>query len=99
MDVRDAPGRWEALASRDSSSRHAAMELVHQEVMKRIETIGPIPDPCSSSPPAVDDALSSDLNALLAHVLMLSKRCPYEDVRKKCMCLLQTVQDVMCATA
>ncbi|XP_016148773.1 sestrin-1 isoform X1 [Sinocyclocheilus grahami] len=94
MDVRDAAGRWDALGSRDSSSRHAAMELIHQEVMKRIETMGPIPDPQSSSPPAMDDSLSSDLNALLTHVLMLSKRCPYEDIRKKCMCLLQKVQDV-----
>lgn len=88
MDVRDSAGRWDALGSRDSSFRHAAMELIHQEVMRRIENIGPIQ---SSSPPALD-ALSSDLNSLLAHVLMLSKRCPYEDVRKKCICLLQMVQ-------
>ncbi|XP_067273750.1 sestrin-1 isoform X1 [Pseudorasbora parva] len=93
MDVRDSAGRWDALASRDSSSRHAAMELIHQEVMKRIENIEPILDPQSSSP-AMDDSLSSDLNSLLAHVLMLSKRCPYEDVREKCICLLQRVQDV-----
>lgn len=92
MDMRDAAGRWDALGSRDSSSRQAAMELIHQEVMKRIETMGPIPDPQSSSPPAMDDSLSSDLNALLAHVLMLSKQCPYEDVREKCICLLQKVQ-------
>ncbi|XDV42325.1 hypothetical protein PO909_011005 [Leuciscus waleckii] len=91
MDVRDSAGRWDALGSRDSSFRHAAMELIHQEVMRRIENIGPIPGPQSSSPPAMD-ALSSDLNSLLAHVLMLSKRCPYEDVRKKCICLLQMVQ-------
>lgn len=93
MDVRDAAGRWDALSSRDSSSRNAAMELIHQEVLKKIESIGPMPDPqCSSPPPAIDDSLSSDLNALLAHVLMLSKRCPYEDVREKCICLLQRVQ-------
>ncbi len=92
MDVRDAAGRWDALGSRDSNSRHAAMELIHQEVMKRIEAMWPIPDLQSSSPPATDESLSSDINALLAHVLMLSKRCPYEDIRKKCMCLLQKVQ-------
>lgn len=91
MDVRDSAGRWDALGSRDSSFRHAAMELIHQEVMRRIENIGPIPGPQSSSPPATD-APSSDLNSLLAHVLMLSKRCPYEDVREKCICLLQMVQ-------
>ncbi|KAG1963978.1 sestrin-1 [Pimephales promelas] len=93
MDVRDSAGRWDALASRDSSFRQSAMELIHQEVMRKIENIGPIPDPQSSSPPAMD-APSSDLNSLLAHVLMFSKRCPYEDVRKKCICLLQKVQDV-----
>lgn len=92
MDVRDSAGRWDALGSRDSSSRQAAMELIHQEVMKRIENIGSILDPQSSSPSAMDDSLSSDLNSLLAHVLMLSKRCPYEDVREKCICLLQRVQ-------
>jgi len=91
MDVRDSAGRWDALASRDSSFRQSAMELIHQEVMRKIENIGPIPDPQSSSPPAMD-APSSDLNSLLAHVLMFSKRCPYEDVRKKCICLLQKVQ-------
>ncbi|XP_026089047.1 sestrin-1-like isoform X2 [Carassius auratus] len=93
MDVRDAAGSWDALGSRDSNSRQAAMDLIHQKVMKRIETMGPIPDPQSSSPPAMDDSLCSDLNALLAHVLILSKHCPYEDVREKCICLLQKVQD------
>ncbi|XP_051954711.1 sestrin-1-like isoform X1 [Xyrauchen texanus] len=94
MDMRDAAGRWDALGSRDASSRHAAMEIIHQEVIKNIESIGPIPDTHSSSPLATDDSLTSDINALLAHVLMLSKRCPYEDVRKKCIGLLQRVQDV-----
>lgn len=90
MDVRAV--RWDALGSRDASSRHATMEIIHQEVMKRIENIGPIPDTHSSGLSGVNVCPASDLNPLMAHVLMLSKRCPYEDVREKCLCLLQRVQ-------
>lgn len=92
MDVSDAAGRWDALGSRDASSRHATMEIIHQEVMRRIENIGPIPETHSSAYSGLNDGPASDLNALLAHVLMLSTRCPYEDVREECLCLLQRVQ-------
>ncbi|KAM4632964.1 sestrin-1 isoform 1-T1 [Polymixia lowei] len=94
MDVQDqeSMGRWDGLGSRDASSRDAAMEHIRQEVMRRVEDIGPISalaplPPASASP-------SSDLNAILARLLMLSKRCPFEDVRERCIWILQTVQDL-----
>ncbi|KAL7888756.1 hypothetical protein AOLI_G00037300 [Acnodon oligacanthus] len=85
MDGRDVVAMWEGLASRDAASRDAAMESLQQEMMRRVESIGPVPEtPCSSS--------ASDLNHVLARILMLSKRCPYGDVREKCIWLLQSVQ-------
>ncbi|KAK2846037.1 hypothetical protein Q7C36_010891 [Tachysurus vachellii] len=96
MDVRDGAAAWEALASRDSCSRDAAMEHIEQEVKKKVESIGPIPKTSSSS--LSSSLLSScpgkaqDLNCALARVLMLSKRCPYEDVRERCIWLLRGVQ-------
>ncbi|GAA6089083.1 sestrin-1 isoform X1 [Tachysurus ichikawai] len=96
MDVRDGAAAWEALASRDSCSRDAAMEHIEQEVKRKVESIGPIPKTSSSSLSSL--LLSScpgnaqDLNCALARVLMLSKRCPYEDVRERCIWLLRGVQ-------
>ncbi|KAJ3607032.1 hypothetical protein NHX12_026547 [Muraenolepis orangiensis] len=93
MDVQDqeATGRWDGLSSRDPSSRDAAMEHIQQELMRRVEDIGPIPasappSPASPAPPA------SDLNAILARLLMLSKRCPFQDIRERCAWLLRTAQ-------
>lgn len=93
MDVQDQESlrRWDGLGSRDASSRNAAMENIRQEVIRRVEDIGPIP---ASSPraPALGSPPSSDLNDILAHLLMLSKQCPFEDVRERCVRLLQAVQ-------
>ncbi|XP_026871337.2 sestrin-1 isoform X1 [Electrophorus electricus] len=93
MDVRGA-ATWEALASRDASSRDAAMASLHQEVMRRVESVGPMPEtpsgPSATSAPGVAD----DLSDILARVLMLSKRCPYDDVREKCVWLLRSIQDI-----
>ncbi|XP_017568473.1 sestrin-1 isoform X1 [Pygocentrus nattereri] len=87
MDGRDVVAMWEGLASRDAASRDAAMESLQQEMMRRVESIGPLPEtPCSSS--------ASHLNRVLARILMLSKRCPYGDVREKCIWLLRSIQDI-----
>ncbi|KAK5852893.1 hypothetical protein PBY51_006728 [Eleginops maclovinus] len=93
MEVQDREslGRWEGLGSRDASSRTEAMENIRQDVMRRVETIRPISTmapscPASKSPP------KSDLNDILAHVLMLTKRCPFDDVKEQCVRLLQGVQ-------
>uniref|UniRef100_A0A3P9J0Z2 Sestrin 1 n=1 Tax=Oryzias latipes TaxID=8090 RepID=A0A3P9J0Z2_ORYLA len=92
MEVQDQEslGRWDSLGSRDLSTRLEAMEIISQEVTRKVEAIGPL----TSSPPATGTVLSSDLNDILAHLLMLSKRCPFEDVRERCIQLLQEVQDL-----
>lgn len=93
MEVQDQDslGRWDGLSSRDASSRDAAMEHIQQEVLSKVEGIVPIPSPAPSSP-ASGSPQRSDLNDILAHLLMLSKRCPFEDVRVRSLHLLQTVQ-------
>ncbi|KAF6737571.1 hypothetical protein FQA47_011755 [Oryzias melastigma] len=90
MEVQESLGRWDRLGSRDLGSRLEAMEIISQEVARKVEAIGPL----TSSPPAT--SLGSDLNDILAHLLMLSKRCPFEDVRERCIQLLQEVQGGGC---
>jgi len=83
-------GRWNGLGSRDANSRAEAMENICQEVMRKVEAIGPItsfsPSPPSGSP------TESDLNDTLAHLLMLSRRCPFADIRGRCIQLLHDIQ-------
>ncbi|XP_051265765.1 sestrin-1 isoform X1 [Dicentrarchus labrax] len=95
MDVQDQESleRWDGLGSRDAISRSEAMENIRQMVMRKVEAIRPIPTP-ALSPPASGSLPNSDLNDILAHLLMLSKRCPFEDVRERCIRLLQAVQDL-----
>ncbi|CAL8392095.1 unnamed protein product [Arctogadus glacialis] len=95
MDVvdQDALGRWDGLSSRDAGSRDSAMETIQQELMRIVEAIGRAPasqprSPASPGPPC------RVLNGILAHLLMLSKRCPFQDIRERCGWLLQTVQHV-----
>ena len=90
MEVQDQEslGRWDGLGSRDATSRTEAMENICQVVMRKVEAIGPI----LSQAPASGSPHNSDLNDILAHLLMLSKRCPFEDVRVRCARLLQAIQ-------
>lgn len=87
----ESVGRWDGLSSRDTTSRIETMENIQQVVMKKIEAIKPMPSG-ALSPSAVGSPPNSDLNAILAHLLMLSKRCPFEDVRALSGQLLQAVQ-------
>ncbi|KAF1376676.1 hypothetical protein PFLUV_G00213950 [Perca fluviatilis] len=93
MEVQDQEslGRWDRLGSRDAISRAKAMENICQDVMRQVEAIRPIPS-LALSPPASGSPPKSDLNDILAHLLMLSKRCPYDDVKERCVRLLQGVQ-------
>lgn len=93
MDVQDQEtlGRWDGLGSRDAISRTEAMDNICQNVMRKVEVIRPIPS-LAPSPPASGSPPNSDLNNTLAHLLMLSKRCPFDDVRERCVRLLQGVQ-------
>lgn len=91
VQEQESLGRWDELGSRDAVSRTEAMENIHQVVIRKVEAIKPIPSPVPSSP-ASGSPPNSDLNDSLAHILMLSKRCPFEDVRERCVRLLQAVQ-------
>ncbi|XP_039603835.1 sestrin-1 isoform X3 [Polypterus senegalus] len=88
MDVRDGAGRWVGIGSRDAGTREEAMEIIRQDVMSRAEGIGPIRETMGQFPGGVD------LNDTLARLLMLSKRCPFQDVREKCLQVLQGVQEI-----
>ncbi|XP_067097409.1 sestrin-1 isoform X1 [Osmerus mordax] len=93
QEDQEAAGRWDALGSRDASSRDAAMEHIRQEVMRKVESIGPMPVSEPSTPSGTGQT-TSDLNDVLARLLMLSKRCPFVDVKERCLWLLQSVQDL-----
>ncbi|XP_068199170.1 sestrin-1 isoform X1 [Antennarius striatus] len=95
MDEREqeSMGRWVGLGSQDAVSRAEAMENIQQLVMKKVEAIKPLPSG-AASPCAAVAPPNRDLNGVLAHLLMLSKRCPFEDVRERSGHLLQAVQDL-----
>ncbi|XP_029705208.1 sestrin-1 isoform X1 [Takifugu rubripes] len=93
VQEQESVGRWDGLSSRDATSRIETMENIQQVVMKKIEAIKPMP-PGAFSPSAVGSPPNSDLNAILAHLLMLSKRCPFEDVRALSGQLLRAAQDL-----
>ena len=86
QEDQEAAGRWDALGSRDASSREAAMEHIRQEVMRKVQSIAPMPVSAGTG------QVTSDLNDVLARLLMLSKRCPFVDVKERCLWLLQSVQ-------
>uniref|UniRef100_A0A3B5KZU9 Sestrin 1 n=1 Tax=Xiphophorus couchianus TaxID=32473 RepID=A0A3B5KZU9_9TELE len=90
MQHQESLGRWDGLGSRDASSRAEAMEFICQEVMRKVEAIEPI----KAATPAPGSSSNSDLNDILVHLLMLSRRCPFEDVRGRCTQLLRDIQDL-----
>ncbi|XP_061563405.1 sestrin-1 isoform X1 [Cololabis saira] len=93
MQDQESLGRWDRLGSRDASSRAEAMEIICLEVTRKVEAIGPITS-LPHSPPASGSPPKNDLNDTLAHILMLAKRCPFEDVRERFVQLLQGIQDL-----
>ncbi|MEQ2170893.1 hypothetical protein GOODEAATRI_005057 [Goodea atripinnis] len=92
MQGQESMGRWDGLCSRDASSRAEAMEFICQEVMRKVEAIGPI-KAANPSSPAPGSRPNTDLNGILVQLLMLSRRCPFEDVRERCAQLLQDIQN------
>ncbi|XP_033874491.3 sestrin-1-like isoform X2 [Acipenser ruthenus] len=93
MDICEGAGMWDGLGSRDTRSREMSMENISQEVLRRAEKIGPISKEVLQ--PLRSPVSSPDgLNWMLARLLMLSRRCPYADVREKCLSVLQIVQDI-----
>lgn len=86
--------RWDGLCSRDSTTRETALENIRQIILRKTEYLRSVKEtPYRSSEDGLLNAVSLDgLNKLLAHLLMLSKRCPFKDVREKSEFILKSVQ-------
>lgn len=98
MADREGEARWDGLCSRDAGSREVALESIRQAVLKKSEAMAPGKDSSSQEllPAAAASAAASraqeGFNQMLARLLMLSKRCPFRDVREKSAAVLGTVQ-------
>ncbi|KAM4679095.1 sestrin-1 isoform 2-T2 [Amazona ochrocephala] len=96
MEEREGEVRWDGLCSRDAATRAAALDTIGQAILRRSETIAPL----AAVPPtrAADGlpvpAARDGLSELLARLLMLSKRCPFPDVREKSEAILSEVQEL-----
>ncbi|KAM3930377.1 uncharacterized protein RB166_003981 [Leptodactylus fuscus] len=77
---------WEGLCSRDVRTRKQAMKNIKQMVQSAISLRGPFTS-------VGDTPESSEINQMLARLLMLSKRCPFPDVRVKSLEILNKVQE------
>ncbi|XP_062344708.1 sestrin-1 isoform X1 [Cinclus cinclus] len=90
MEEREGEVRWDALCSRDAAARDAALDTIGQAVLRRAE--------CIASGAAADGlpvpAARDGLGEALARLLMLSKRCPFPDVREKSEAILSGVQEL-----
>lgn len=85
--------RWEGLCSRDSPTRETALENIRQVILRKTEWLRSGKEtPRRPSDGLADAGSSEGLNKLLAHLLMLSKRCPFKDVREKSEFILKSVQ-------
>ncbi|XP_012877822.1 PREDICTED: uncharacterized protein LOC105990053 [Dipodomys ordii] len=85
--------RWDGLCTRDSTTREAALENIRQIVLRKTEYLRSLKEATYRSSDGLSNAVSLDgLNKLLAHLLMLSKRCPFKDVREKSEFILKSVQ-------
>lgn len=82
--------RWDGLCSRDSTTRETALENIRQIILRKTEYLRSAKETLSDE---LSNAVSLDgFNKLLAHLLMLSKRCPFKDVREKSEFILKSVQ-------
>ncbi|XP_029889559.1 sestrin-1 isoform X2 [Aquila chrysaetos chrysaetos] len=96
MEEREGEVRWDGLCSRDAATRAAALDTIGQAVLRRSETVAPV----AAVPPtrAADGlpvpAARDGLSEVLARLLMLSKRCPFPDVREKSEEILGEVQEL-----
>ncbi|XP_054050081.1 sestrin-1 isoform X1 [Rissa tridactyla] len=98
MEEREGEVRWDGLCSRDAASRAAALDNIGQAVLRRSETIAPVaavPLSRAADGPLVP-AARDGLSEVLARLLMLSKRCPFPDVREKSEAILSRVQELIC---
>lgn len=88
MEEREGEVRWDGLCSRDAAARDAALDTIGQAVLRRAEGIASGAAADGLPVPAARDGLGE----ALARLLMLSKRCPFPDVREKSEAILSGVQ-------
>ncbi|XP_055289515.1 sestrin-1 isoform X3 [Moschus berezovskii] len=87
--------RWDGLCSRDSTTRETALENIRQIIVRKTECLRLVKETPYVPADGLSNAVSLDgLNKLLAHLLMLSKRCPFKDVREKSEFILKSVQEL-----
>ncbi|KAL8186351.1 UNVERIFIED_CONTAM: hypothetical protein K2H54_069173 [Gekko kuhli] len=95
---RDGEVRWDGLCSRDAGARDGALENIRQSVLKKSEAVAlgkgkPAPPAAEGLPLPPAHGSPGGLNEMLAHLLMLSRRCPFRDVREKSEAILRSVQN------
>ncbi|NWV60699.1 SESN1 protein, partial [Malurus elegans] len=90
MEEREGEVRWDGLCSRDAAARAAALDTIGQAVLRRAESIASGAAADGLPAPANRDGLGE----ALARLLMLSKRCPFPDVREKSEAILGGVQEL-----
>lgn len=85
--------RWDGLCSRDSTTRETALENIRQIVLRKTEYLCSVKETLYRPSDGLSSAVSLDaMNKLLAHLLMLSKRCPFKDVRERSGFILKSVE-------
>uniref|UniRef100_A0A8B9FQ72 Sestrin 1 n=1 Tax=Amazona collaria TaxID=241587 RepID=A0A8B9FQ72_9PSIT len=96
MEEREGEVRWDGLCSRDAATRAAALDTIGQAILRRSETIAPLAavPPTRAADGLLAPAARDGLSELLARLLMLSKRCPFPDVREKSEAILSEVQEL-----
>ncbi|CAM9902993.1 unnamed protein product [Bubo scandiacus] len=96
MEEREGEVRWDGLCSRDAATRAAALDTIGQTVLRRSETIAPVAavPPTRAADGLLVPAARDGLSEVLARLLMLSKRCPFPDVREKSEAILGGVQEL-----
>ncbi|KAM7119630.1 sestrin-1 isoform X2 [Ciconia boyciana] len=96
MEEREGEVRWDGLCSRDAATRAAALDTIGQAVLRRSETIAPVAavPPRRAADGLLVPAARDGLSEVLARLLMLSKRCPFPDVREKSEAILSEVQEL-----
>ncbi|NWW02116.1 SESN1 protein, partial [Oreocharis arfaki] len=90
MEEREGEVRWDGLCSRDAAARDAVLDTIGQAVLRRAESIASGAATDGLPVPAARDGLGE----ALARLLMLSKRCPFPDVREKSEAILSGVQEL-----
>ncbi|XP_068264347.1 sestrin-1 isoform X2 [Nyctibius grandis] len=96
MEEREGDVRWDGLCSRDAATRAAALDNIGQAVLRRSETIAPVAavPPTRAADGLLVPAARDGLSEVLARLLMLSKRCPFPDVREKSEAILSGAQEL-----